>query len=196
MSFERKFTIPKRSAAASAAAASAPLMEVTTATTTTVYPPGPIIVPSSPISGKKRTPLESPPVTPGTVYVGTCTCTVCMGSPCSPWDPKVEFSPIEGDNNTSVVHSPVKETKSFLTGLTHLCPSPSPTPPRKEEKEKVQRSSHDRLNLHAKRLNFDGIAPTPIVLRAPLSLAHLCTPPAIKRSNKCEKNCLVGDCKC
>jgi len=194
MSSKLNFTIPKRSAAASATYV--PLVEVTTATITAVYPPGPTIVPSSPISGKKRTPLESPPVTPGTVYVGACACTACMGSPWSPWDPKVEFSPIEGDNNTSAVHSPVKETKSFLTGLTHLCPSPSPTPPRKEVNEKTQRSSHDRLNLHAKRLNFDAMASTPIVLREPLSLAHLCTPPVIKRGNKCEKNCPVGDCKC
>jgi len=197
MSSKLNFTIPKRSAASAAASAAyLPLMEVTTATTTAVYPPGPIIVPSSPMSGKKRTPLESPPVTPGTVYVGTCTCTVCMGSPYSPWDPMVEFSPISEMN--SAVSSPVKGATSFLTGLTHLCPSPIP-PPYEEDVRKTQNSSHrgfDKMGLHVKRLHFDGDTPTPIVLRAPLSLAHLCTPPAIKRSNKCEKNCLVGDCKC
>ena len=197
MSFEHKFTIPKRSAATAATAAA--IMEVTTTTTTTiaVYPYGPIIVPSSPISGKKRTPLESPPVTPGTVYVGTCTCEKCIPSPRSPWDPMVQFSPIEETNATSAVSSPVKGAASFLEGLPHLCPSPPP-PPYGEGMKKRQNTSHrgfDEMGLHVRRLHPYGVAPTEVILRAPLSFAHL-FPPVIKRSNKCEKNCPVGDCTC
>lgn len=202
MSFVPKFTIPKRSAAPAAAATAAAVMEVTTTTTTTiaVYPYGPTIVPSSPISGKKRTPLESPPVTPGTVYVGTCTCEkCCISSPRSPWDPMVQFSPIEETNATSAVSSPVKGATSFLEGLPHLCASPSPTPPPYgEEIKKRQNSSHrgfDKMGLHVKRLHFEGFTPTNVTLRAPLSFAEF-SPPVIKRSNKCEKNCPVGDCTC
>jgi hypothetical protein len=51
------------------------------------------------------------------------------------------------------------------------------------------------MGLHVKRLHFEGFTPTNVTLRAPLSFAEF-SPPVIKRSNKCEKNCPVGDCTC